>query len=290
MILLTDYLINMKTFLIVANLNKDINAAVANKVKDAIIKNNAKAELVSYDIFDNKDAKLIMKSAKDAEAVIVVGGDGTLIRTARAINKAELPVIGVNTGHLGYLCEIGEDGIESAVLSLINGDFTIEERMMLKGEFDDGESRLSLNDVVIYRSGELRTISIDVYVDNQLLTTIKGDGVVVSTPTGSTGYSMSCGGPIVDPSSQMIILTPCASHSLRSRSVVLKSESKIAIKVSDHAGFTYNGDIHVSFDGEESLKIDEGATISIAAAKEKVRLIRLKKTGFLELLYKKLGD
>lgn len=290
MTLLTDYLINMKTFLIVANLNKDINAAVANKVKDAIVKNNAKAELVSYDIFDNKDAKLIMKSAKDAEAVIVVGGDGTLIRTARAINKAELPVIGVNTGHLGYLCEIGEDGIEPAVLSLINGDFTIEERMMLKGEFDDGESRLSLNDVVIYRSGELRTISIDVYVDNQLLTTIKGDGVVVSTPTGSTGYSMSCGGPIVDPSSQMIILTPCASHSLRSRSVVLKSESKIAIKVSDHAGFTYNGDIHVSFDGEESLKIDEGATISIAAAKEKVRLIRLKKTGFLELLYKKLGD
>lgn len=290
MTLLTDYLINMKTFLIVANLNKDINAAVANKVKDAIVKNNAKAELVSYDIFDNKDAKLIMKSAKDAEAVIVVGGDGTLIRTARAINKAELPVIGVNTGHLGYLCEIGEDGIEPAVLSLINGDFTIEERMMLKGEFDDGESRLSLNDVVIYRSGELRTISIDVYVDNQLLTTIKGDGVVVSTPTGSTGYSMSCGGPIVDPSSQMIILTPCASHSLRSRSVVLKSESKIAIKVSDHAGFIYNGDIHVSFDGEESLKIDEGATISIAAAKEKVRLIRLKKTGFLELLYKKLGD
>ena len=280
----------MKTFLIVANLNKDVNAVVANKVKNAITGNNAKAELVSFDIFDNKDAKLIMKSAEGAEAVIVVGGDGTLIRTARAINRLNLPVIGVNTGHIGYLCEIDEMRIDTAVLSLIHGDFTIEERMMLKGELEDGISRLSLNDVVIYRSGELRTITTDVYVDGQLLTSIKGDGVVVSTPTGSTGYSMSCGGPIVDPSSKMIVLTPCASHSLRSRSVVLKPESKIEIMVQDHAGFTYNGDIHVSFDGEESMKLSEGARLKIEVADEKVRLIRLKKTGFLELLYKKLGD
>ena len=278
------------TFLIVANLNKDVNAVVANKVKNAITGNNAKAELVSFDIFDNKDAKLIMKSAEGAEAVIVVGGDGTLIRTARAINRLNLPVIGVNTGHIGYLCEIDELRIDTAVLSLIRGDFTIEERMMLKGEFEDGVSRLSLNDVVIYRSGELRTITTDVYVDGQLLTSIKGDGVVVSTPTGSTGYSMSCGGPIVDPSSKMIVLTPCASHSLRSRSVVLKPESKIEIMVQDHAGFTYNGDIHVSFDGEESMKLSEGARLKIEVADEKVRLIRLKKTGFLELLYNKLGD
>ena len=280
----------MRTFLIVANLNKDTNAAVANKVKEAIVRNNAVAELVSYDVFDNKDVKLIKKSAKDVQTVIVVGGDGTLIRTARAINSLKLPIIGVNTGHLGYLCEIDEERIEQAVKSLINDEFSIEERMMLKGEFEDGVSRLSLNDVVIYRSGELRTISTDVYVDDQLLTTINGDGVVVSTPTGSTGYSMSCGGPIIDPSSEMIVLTPCASHSLRSRSIVLKPESRIEIMVRDHAGYTYNGDIHVSFDGEESMKIEEGSRLKIIAAEEKVRLIRLKKTGFLELLYKKLGD
>jgi len=280
----------MRTFLIVANLNKDTNAAVANKVKEAIVRNNAVAELVSYDVFDNKDVKLIKKSAKGVQTVIVVGGDGTLIRTARAINSLKLPIIGVNTGHLGYLCEIDEERIEQAVKSLINDEFSIEERMMLKGEFEDGVSRLSLNDVVIYRSGELRTISTDVYVDDQLLTTINGDGVVVSTPTGSTGYSMSCGGPIIDPSSEMIVLTPCASHSLRSRSIVLKPESRIEIMVRDHAGYTYNGDIHVSFDGEESMKIEEGSRLKIIAAEEKVRLIRLKKTGFLELLYKKLGD
>ena len=280
----------MRTFLIVANLNKDTNAAVANKVKEAIVRNNAVAELVSYDVFDNKDVKLIKKSAKGVQTVIVVGGDGTLIRTARAINSLKLPIIGVNTGHLGYLCEIDEERIEQAVKSLINDEFSIEERMMLKGEFEDGVSRLSLNDVVIYRSGELRTISTDVYVDDQLLTTINGDGVVVSTPTGSTGYSMSCGGPIIDPSSEMIVLTPCASHSLRSRSIVLKPESRIEIMVRDHAGYTYNGDIHVSFDGEESMKIEEGLRLKIIAAEEKVRLIRLKKTGFLELLYKKLGD
>ncbi|MBR0435591.1 MAG: NAD(+)/NADH kinase [Lachnospiraceae bacterium] len=280
----------MKKFLIVANLNKDTNAGVANKVRDAIVKNNAKAELISFDIFDNKDAKLILKSAEGMEAIIVVGGDGTLIRTARATNKLNLPVIGVNTGHIGYLCEIDEERIDAAVLSLINDDFSIEDRMMLKGEFEDGISRLSLNDVVIYRSGELRTISTDVFVDDQLLTTIKGDGVVVSTPTGSTGYSMSCGGPIIDPSSRMIVLTPCASHSLRSRSIVLKPESKIEIMVKDHAGFTYDGDIHVSFDGEESMKIAEGTKLKIVVATEKVRLIRLKKTGFLELLYTKLAD
>ena len=280
----------MRAFLIVANLNKDINAVVANKVKEAIVRNNAAAELISYDIFDNKDVKLIKKSAKDAEALSVVGGDGTLIRTARAINSLKLPVIGVNTGHLGYLCEMDEERIEQSVKSLVNDEFSIEERMMLKGEFEDGISRLSLNDVVIYRSGELRTISTDVYVDDQLLTTINGDGVVVSTPTGSTGYSMSCGGPIIDPSSEMIVLTPCASHSLRSRSIVLKPESKIEIMVRDHAGYSYNGDIHVSFDGEESMRIEEGSRLRIVAAEEKVRLIRLKKTGFLELLYKKLGD
>ncbi|MCR5374094.1 MAG: NAD(+)/NADH kinase [Lachnospiraceae bacterium] len=280
----------MRAFLIVANLNKDTNAFVANKVKEAIARNNAVANLVSYDVFDNKDVKLIKKSAKEVEAVIVVGGDGTLIRTARAINSLKLPIIGVNTGHLGYLCEIDRERVEQAVKSLVNDEFSIEERMMLKGEFEDGVSRLSLNDVVIYRSGELRTISTDVYVDDQLLTTINGDGVVVSTPTGSTGYSMSCGGPIIDPSSEMIVLTPCASHSLRSRSIVLKPESKIEIMVRDHAGYAYSGDIHVSFDGEESMRIAEGSRLKIIAAEEKVRLIRLKKTGFLELLYKKLGD
>lgn len=279
----------MKKFLIVANLNKENSACIANKVKKALDEKGAKADVFSYDVFEEKNVKAICENAEKAECIIIVGGDGTLLRTSRAISGLNKPILGVNSGHLGFLCDVDEERIDEAVEKLLSGNITIENRMMLEGTVNN-ETRLSLNDAVIFRSGQLRTIALKVYVDSQLLTIIHGDGIVIATPTGSTGYSMSCGGPILDPSSEMIVMTPCAPHSLSMRSVVLNPDSFIEIEIEDHDETVNKGDILLSFDGENAIKVDNKSKIKIKRAKDCIKLIRIRQTGFLELLHNKMGS
>ena len=283
----------MKKFLIVANLNKDTNAGVANKVRDAIVKNIAKAELISFDIFDNKDAKLILKSAEGMEAIIVVGGDGTLIRTARATNRLNLPVIGVNTGHIGYLCEIDEERIDAAVLSLINDDFSIEDRMMLKGEvIRDGKVIADtnvLNDVVVHRGSCPDISDFTVYVNKSLLGEYSSDGIVISTATGSTAYNLSAGGPIARPESTMIIMTPLCPHTLSNRSVLFSRNDEIELLIKElrKPGEELRT---VSFDGRDVINVKTGDIIRVTRAKQTTKIAKINQDSFLQVVNKKLVD
>lgn len=171
----------------------------------------------------------------DADCMIVLGGDGTVLQAARLTKMLRVPIIGVNLGTLGYMTEVEVPNLEESLERLIAGDYVQESRMMLGGRatFADGrrEEGWALNDIVISRSGPLQIIKFNIYVNGQFLNDYSADGVIVTTPTGSTGYNLSAGGPLVEPGARLIVLTPICPHSLNQRSIVLSPEDVIEIQI-----------------------------------------------------------
>lgn len=223
------------------------------------------------------------------EAAFVFGGDGTLIRAARAVAEKQIPLIGVNLGHLGYLCELEENQVFYAIDQMMSDNFILEERMMLKGHSSSKktEEKTALNDIVITRSNGLQIIQLILYVNGEYLTTYHGDGIIVATPTGSTGYSMSAGGPIIEPKAEMILVTPVNAHELNTKSIVLGAEDEITIEIGMRKR-EQEEKVQVYFDGEEAAKLQAGDSISIHASPRKTRILKLSKLSFLEILRKKM--
>ena len=227
----------------------------------------------------------------DLDVIFVIGGDGTLIRAARDTAQLNVPLIGVNLGTLGYLCELEETTVSSPTDQIMAGNFVLEARMRLSGHpLRAGEHLLpqtALNDIVIHRSGALQLVSVVVYVNGQYLYTFDGDGVIVSTPTGSTGYNLSAGGPIVDPKARMILITPINSHALNAKSIVIGAEDEVTVEIGSRRR---EGDeqVTVSFDGDCHSCLDVGDTIVIHQAKKDCRILKLGKLSFLEILRKKM--
>lgn len=221
------------------------------------------------------------------DCIIVLGGDGTLLQTARAVAKAQIPILGVNFGQLGFLTEIEVGGIFSALEKLLAGEYTIEERMMLdamvKRDGEIVEHAIALNDVVIAKGACARLISLHVYVDDELTGTLPADGVIVATPTGSTAYSMSAGGPLIPPTMEVILITPICPHSLTSRPFVLCKNSKVRVIVASHverAMFT--------LDGQVGFRLRQHDEILISRFTEKAKFIKLEGRSFFNVLSEKL--
>ena len=225
------------------------------------------------------------------ELIFVIGGDGTLIRAARDTAEKNIPLIGVNLGTLGYLCELEETTVFSAIDQIMEGKFMLEARMRLSGYVIKSglqqKQQTALNDVVIHRNGALQLVSLVVYVNGQYLYTFEGDGVIVSTPTGSTGYNLSAGGPIVDPKARMILITPINSHALNTKSIVIGAEDEVVVEIGERR---HEGDeqVVVSFDGDHCAKLDVGDRIVIRQAQEDCRILKLARLSFLEILRKKM--
>ncbi|MBR5268689.1 MAG: NAD(+)/NADH kinase, partial [Lachnospiraceae bacterium] len=203
----------------------------------------------------------------ETECVITLGGDGTLIRAARDLAGSGLPIIGINMGTLGYLTQMGRDGDPKELLdALLEDRYEIHERMMLRGRvFHNDEciaEDIALNDIVLTREGELRVLKFELYVDGQFLTEYSADGMIVSTPTGSTAYNLSAGGPIAQPDGEMIILTPVCPHTLTSRTIVLGPNCKVRIRIPMKS----RGYRMVSFDGDTQVSLDRGDYYEIEKA------------------------
>ena len=218
----------------------------------------------------------------ETEAVLVIGGDGTLIRAARNLVKKNIPLLGINLGKLGYLCEVEENTIFPAIDELIFDGYTVQS---------GGEKiqRVALNDVVIHRTGALQIVNLNVYVNGEYLYNFKADGIIVATPTGSTGYSMSAGGPIVDPKANLLLLTPINAHTLNSKSIVIGPEDEITIEVGMRRS-QRDEQVEVSFDGDSGVELKVGDKIVVHKAEESVGIIRLSKISFLEILRKKMQN
>lgn len=194
---------NMKHFLIITNAFKDKNLKLTNEIKGYIEKRWQLPVLYSTGDDAKHAAPEADAIAQETECVLVLGGDGTLIRAASKLVEQNMALIGVNLGTLGYLCELEESNVFAAVDELMEEHYTVEKRMMLCGygikQSEKTERKVALNDIVIHRTGALSVVNLIVFVNGEYLNTFRADGIIISTPTGSTGYNMSAGGPIVDP-------------------------------------------------------------------------------------------
>ncbi len=235
------------------------------------------------------DARMI---PPDTECVLVLGGDGTLLQTARDLMDTGLPLLGVNMGTLGYLAEVERKNLPEVLDKLIKDEFLIEERMMLSGAAWHQNRVLlrdtALNDIVITRIGRMRVVDFNIYVDGVFLNSYAADGIIISTPTGSTGYSLSAGGPIVSPEASMILMTAIAPHTLNSRPIVLPDHVEVMVEIGSGRSTDADG-AEASFDGDTSVRLNSGDRIVISMAEQKTKLIKTKNTSFLEILREKMN-
>ncbi len=277
----------MKKFLIIANTDKDIDLSLSKKITEYLNTKGASAIIVG-DVKEHCQEEYVAADImKGVEAVIVLGGDGTMLRAARSIGNYDIALIGINLGTLGFLTEIEEVNIYDALDRLINDDFSIEKRMMIEGSVK-GKTFNSLNDVVITRAGFSRVIGLKVYVNHQLLDTYEADGVIVATPTGSTGYNMSAGGPIISPKSKAIVVTPISPHSLTAKSVVFDSTDEITVEVTKKRK-TQETEAIVSFDGENNVELSAGDKVCVKLSTREISLIKMYDVNFYGVLRDKIG-
>ena len=277
----------MNNFLILANTDKDVNLGLSNKISEYLMDKGAKATIVS-DVDDHyEDLRVKEELMKGVQAAIVLGGDGTMLRAAHSIGTYDVPYIGINLGTLGFLTEIEESNVNEALDRLLKDEFIIEKRMMIEGRVKDKVFH-SLNDVVITRAGFSRIIGLKVYVNNQLLDTYEADGVIVATPTGSTGYNMSAGGPIVSPKASAIVVTPISPHSLTSKSVVFDSSEEIRVEIMKKRK-TQETEAIASFDGGNSIELAAGDVVNVKLSARSISLIKMYDVNFYTVLRDKIG-
>lgn len=288
----------MKHFLIYTNRHKDRNMATANRIRGYL---EAKGQKVSVKV-EEGDWKEINASDKgeipadiplDADCMLVLGGDGTVLKAARETMKLNIPIIGVNLGTLGYMTEIEPVNLEESLDRLIEGDYEQESRMMLNGRAYLGDGRAeegwALNDIVISRSGSLQIIKFNIYVNGQFLNDYNADGMIVTTPTGSTGYNLSAGGPLIEPRARLIMLTPICPHTLNQRSIILSPEDVIEIEIPQGRDGRVQT-VEASFDGSHVIPLCTGDKIRIAQSEKMTEFIQLNQVSFLEVLHKKMQE
>jgi NAD+ kinase len=286
----------MDKYYIITNTTKDPDFEVTRLVSN-YLKNKGKECMTQETLVLEENEEYRYTNAeyipKDIECVLVLGGDGTLIQAARDLVDRELPLLGINLGTLGYLAEIDMTNIIPAMDSLTNDEFSIEKRMMLEGTVYHGNKviakDIALNDIVIGRNGHLRIININIYVDGKLLNSYSADGMIVSTPTGSTGYSLSAGGPIVSPSASIILLTPIAPHTLNTRSIVLSHEGEIVVELGKGRK-TEKEEAEVTFDGDNFIDLETGDRIVIKKSKKDTNVLKISNISFLEVLREKMKN
>ncbi|MBE6015967.1 MAG: NAD(+)/NADH kinase [Lachnospiraceae bacterium] len=280
----------MEKILIVTNSYKDKDLAVTKEIMGYI---EEAGKRTGYILTDLGDEIVIPEEHKDCEAILVLGGDGTFIHATKKAAEMGIPVVGVNLGSLGYLCELEADHLKEDIASILDDNYIMEERMMLTGLIRrDGLpfiNDVAINDVVIHRGGDLRVLNFIIYINGQHLYTYTADGVIVATPTGSTGYSMSAGGPIVEPQAKLTVITPINPHILNGKSIILSSKDEIVIEIGDGRR-TQREEALVTFDGGESIKVYSGDRIEIKRTDKGAKIIRLNNKSFLKTLSKKMQE
>ena len=272
----------MNHFYIKTNLSKDPEGETTGKIIDYLTAAGKRCT-ANTDVIP-----------EDTDCILVLGGDGTLLRAARNLGDRDTPLLGINLGHLGYLTEGDSSNIKEILDSVISGRYIIEERMMIAGTViraggEETGEEIALNDITISRTNSLKVIRFNLFVNGQLLYTYAADGIIISTPTGSTAYNLSCGGPIVEPTAKLFVITPLAPHSLNDRSLVFSSEDIIEIELLDS---TNDPDRQIryasSFDGDCDISMEPGDRVRIRRADRSSRILKLSTLSFLETLRRKM--
>ncbi len=277
----------MDNFCIIVNKDRDEQLELAKQVQDFLEEKGKK--YCTYVESLNTGEAVVSEISDEVECAIVLGGDGTLIRAAKRLLKKEVLLFGINAGTLGYLACVEAADARKGLEALCAGEYRTESRMMLKAEVNGQYEDTVLNEVAINRSGVCRLISLAVYVNGALLDVIAGDGLLISTPTGSTGYNLSAGGAIVKPETRLIMITPICPHSLTSRGVIVSAEDEITIEVKQ-GNRTQDVEALVTFDGRIAKNLKAGDKVVIKKSSHTTKMIRLEEGTFFEVLRSKLGS
>lgn len=225
---------------------------------------------------------------RNSDFIIVLGGDGTILGAAREAAEFETPLLGVNMGHLGFLAEVEVGDLFKSLEAIFVNGIKVEKRLMLQASVcKNNKCRefFALNDIVITRGTLSRVISLNVFIDNDFVTAISGDGLILASPTGSTAYSLSAGGPVISPALSAITMTPICPHSLSNRSIVVSG--KEIIRVDLKVG---SGDAYLTIDGQEGYKIAEGENVTINSAPFSTNLVKVSDRSFYDVLRTKLTE
>ncbi len=245
-------------------------------------------DLIKGDIRFVQPPELFLRTADTAQQpdfLFSIGGDGTLLKTVAQLGHKNIPIVGVNMGHLGFLTTISGSNMDDYVDELISGNYTIEERGMLHVEYAEGGTttrRFVLNEVTLHRDKPLTLLSTDVFVDGDFLATYSGDGLIVATPTGSTAYSLSCGGPILTPNSNCFVLTPIAVHTLTFRPIIVPDTAHIRLVTTSKANTMCLG-----LDSD-SIIVPAQTEINIRKEDFGIKLVRMDRQNFYSALRDKL--
>jgi NAD+ kinase len=274
---------------IIANAAKEKSAAHAVALREWMLKRRLEVYLED-EIAANVGLKEPEKSGLwlEADLIVVFGGDGTMLRTARLVSGREIPLIGINLGVFGYLAEVNLNEMYGALEKILNGNFQVEKRMMLDVVALKGETQIQrgsvLNDVVINRGNLSRLVELEAKVDSRYLTMFKADGLIVATPTGSTAYSLAAGGPIVFPDLDSIIINPICPHTLTNRPVILPENVVVEITLN-----TKEIEAMVTLDGQISFAVSYGDRILIKKSRQVTTLVCSPDRGYMEILRTKLA-
>lgn len=277
----------MDNFCIIVNQDRDEQLELTRRVEEFLVGQGKQYCIRMEASLDASKTDLELPEA--TECVIVLGGDGTMIRAANRLLHYDIPLFGINAGTLGYLTGVEAVDAEYGLERICNNEFRIEQRMLLDVWYNGTYMDTVLNEAAITRSGLSCLIRAAVYVNGALLDDISGDGLLIATPTGSTGYNLSAGGAVVKPEAQLIMITPICPHSLTSRGVIVASSDEIAIEI---VAGRRNKEVEavMTFDGREAIKLAAGDRITIRKSKAVTKMIQLEERTFFEILRSKLGS
>jgi len=260
-------------------LKKDIDAYIETEFYNLIKREAPNENYSSFKTFDLLDESFNL--------LVSVGGDGTILRAITFVKDIDIPIIGINTGRLGFLATIQVDGIENAIQDIIDGKYKISERSLLSVETipenkDISMLNFAINEIAVSRKNTTSMINVETYLNGEYLTSYWSDGLIVSTPTGSTGYSLSCGGPVMTPDAKSFVLTPIAPHNLSARPLVITDSTEIQLKVNGRE------ENHLISLDSRIATLDNGTIIKIKKAPFKIKMIDLLNESFLDTLRKKM--
>ncbi len=281
----------MKGIGLIPNWQKENTPLVVEKIKQFFHRRDIPLLIASSAQSDFSTDISLAERMKDwperIELIIVVGGDGTILRAARDLVGWQIPLLGINVGHKGFLAEIEVEQMDRYLQYIVSGSYGYRERMMLEAVVRRGhkelERYLALNDIIVSRGPFSRIIKLDAYINNEYLESYSGDGLIVASPTGSTGYSLSAGGPVVNPYLELLVITPICPHSFYNRSIIVTGSEKIRLRVG--SGQTQ---VVLTADGQVGFALEKGDSVEVYRAAQKVKLVHFADNSFYRLLHQKL--
>lgn len=277
----------MNHFLIIANKQKDINLEITEQIRQHISRMGATCNV--YDQYDRDVSEIDIPEG--TQCILVIGGDGTILAAARMLVGNNIPLLGINLGTLGFLADVNLADLSKTLDLLLQDQYQVENRIMLTAEvYKQGKKAatyIALNDFNMNRFGASRVIGLKVGINGSVIDRYRADGVIVCTPTGSTGYNLSAGGPIINPTCKNFVITPICPHSLTARSIVLAKEDVVTVEV-EQIRSNIKEEAIISFDGREGLTLFPGDQVKIYKSQEVTPFIKATEVSFVQILKEKL--